>query len=839
MKRIKTKIISYLLTATLVITGLCLSPVGMIEVKAANTLPTTEFWVEPDEFKTGYDLNGGTIAKIKFGLDGSNARLWAICGVDTDGSLALLSTTEFAIAHYGDDSLYPYSNFVKDLDKYSDNDESTVSTYLSTTYLSQGEINKMNAVTVSTEHPEGGQLQVSDKKLYLPDATNGRNGKGVTTIRVGANNEIIIDITKLTNTNGFQQNDFWLRSPQKGKYGQSLRVSYINQNVSHQYSSVMGGDDTNLSVVPAFNLNLSDVSFASAADAASSTTITDGTLSTTANTFTLRYASLGSETATINADGDTVGITGATDDMYLVVQNDVGAYAKKLTSSTYYVSASEVTGIDDFNNCKVWLESTNGDRITTAKLATQTASSSTVTSVSVDPATVTVEKGETKSFSATVFGDNVPSQEVEWTVEDNNAGTTIDSDGILTVDLNETATTIKVRATSTQDSSKFGVATVTLTAPKFTVTVNNGSGSGDYAEGESVCIIADSAPSGKHFKEWTGADGLTFTSGSKTSSTATFTMPASAVTVTATYEDDSTPIPQYTVTVNNGSGSGDYAEGETVSITADTIAGKTFNKWESSDGVSFDNASSSTTTFAMPNKVVTVTATYKKSNNHSSFSDGNSDGGSSSSSSSSSSSPSVPSNELTGIYYNNRLNAMIVRTTQGPLCKLAFKNATPAGYTEAFSFNLMINHKATYDTKTGKFTLNIPTEYQKSGRTFALLGVDKTGKVTTFKDSDTSDKTITIDFRNFNGYAFSLIYTDGKATTFNTVFTVGSYKVSVDTLYIREKASTSSKKVGAYKRGASVTVTEIVTNTDGEIWGKTDKGYIALNRGSKGVNVTK
>ena len=74
----------------------------------------------------------------------------------------------------------------------------------------------------------------------------------------------------------------------------------------------------------------------------------------------------------------------------------------------------------------------------------------------------------------------------------------------------------------------------------YTVTVTYGSGGGDYTEGANVTITANPPENGKQFKEWTGADSLTFTSGSKTTATATFTMPAEAVTVTATYED----IPQ-------------------------------------------------------------------------------------------------------------------------------------------------------------------------------------------------------------------------------------------------------------------------------------------------------
>ena len=88
--------------------------------------------------------------------------------------------------------------------------------------------------------------------------------------------------------------------------------------------------------------------------------------------------------------------------------------------------------------------------------------------------------------------------------------------------------------------------------PKYAVTVTNGTGGGSYAAGASVTVTANAPESGKQFKEWTGADGLTFTSGSATTSSATFTMPAEAVTVTATYEDAPAP---YTPGGNGGNSS--------------------------------------------------------------------------------------------------------------------------------------------------------------------------------------------------------------------------------------------------------------------------------------------
>ena len=69
----------------------------------------------------------------------------------------------------------------------------------------------------------------------------------------------------------------------------------------------------------------------------------------------------------------------------------------------------------------------------------------------------------------------------------------------------------------------------------------------------------------------------------------------------------------HTVTVNNGKGDGSFAEGANVSITADAPEnGKVFDKWTTTtEGVTFADANSATTSFTMPAKDVSVTATYK------------------------------------------------------------------------------------------------------------------------------------------------------------------------------------------------------------------------------------
>jgi len=93
----------------------------------------------------------------------------------------------------------------------------------------------------------------------------------------------------------------------------------------------------------------------------------------------------------------------------------------------------------------------------------------TVSSLTVSPSRVTITKGQSQQFNATVNGSNNPSQEVSWTVTGGNSyGTSINSNGRLSVSSNETASSLTVKATSIADRSKSSSATVTLTNPPST-----------------------------------------------------------------------------------------------------------------------------------------------------------------------------------------------------------------------------------------------------------------------------------------------------------------------------------------------------------------------------------
>ena len=345
-----------------------------IEVQAANSAPGAAYWTDAEGLGSfGMSSSDTTIAKIRFGLKGSNAREWAICGKDGN-DLALLSTTGFAKAAY--DSTTPYeskystSDFVTDIKKYVSNSNNT-STYLGSTYFNNAELDKMQEVTVKTlEHGQTGTREVNGSavasKLYLPDAANS-GSYGATSIFVGTDNNIEIDVTKLTLANGFQTDYFWLRSPSNG-FADTVLIAKASGVC---YSSVNDLPLVVPVVVPAMNLNLSSISFASAASAASSSYNGDKANSAmTANTYTLRYASNGSEAAVFSADDTSVQVSGASLGMYLMVQNSNGVYIEDVSTNPL-VNASSIiingTALTDFDNCEMWLESTT-DSITTAKI---------------------------------------------------------------------------------------------------------------------------------------------------------------------------------------------------------------------------------------------------------------------------------------------------------------------------------------------------------------------------------------------------------------------------------------------------------------------------------------
>lgn len=115
---------------------------------------------------------------------------------------------------------------------------------------------------------------------------------------------------------------------------------------------------------------------------------------------------------------------------------------------------------------------------------------------------------------------------------------------------------------------------------------------------------------------------------------------------------------------------------------------------------------------------------------------------------------------LAAVYYENGVpswKAKFGKQTQGAACAMAFKNALPAGWKEGITFSMSVEDKYTYDPKTGTLVLCVPDALQKTGRQYAVMGIDKNGKVTVFYDTDNKPFLFTSKL-NLEGYAFALIY---------------------------------------------------------------------------------
>ncbi len=158
-----------------------------------------------------------------------------------------------------------------------------------------------------------------------------------------------------------------------------------------------------------------------------------------------------------------------------------------------------------------------------------------VTGVQVDFAggeTIVVRDGA-YTFKATVSGTGAFDNTVKWSVIGGSAGTSISSDGVLTVAANETASTLTIKAVANGDSGKFATKTLEIYSK---VTIKQGTGSEDLYKkaGETVSLTAIAAPSGYHFTGWTKTGEGTFAD--STASETDFTVSTSNVTIQSNFE---------------------------------------------------------------------------------------------------------------------------------------------------------------------------------------------------------------------------------------------------------------------------------------------------------------
>lgn len=326
---------------------------------AENQLPTKEQFATVEELKTfdTNDTDGKNPAKVYFG---NNDQQWWIAG-SQNGNLTLFAASPLVTGVQFNSTEYDgtYKGQTVYSNHYGASDIKKTVKDLETSYFTGAEQGLMNDTTIYTNDKKNSSVYSTTDKLYLAYADYNDNQY----ITVGTNSQDSLNNgLRIDKVYWGKDGDFLLRAPDMFNSYDALvawpGVNVYPNNVTYDYT-----------LVPAFELNLSSVIFASAASAASPGDMTlqdvDGD-----GAFTLRHSGKDLGSALVSYDKSKVTLTNVPKGTYLVVQNSDRAKAKQITNETE-VSASDM-GLDSFANCKVWLETTDAtNRMTYATLATE------------------------------------------------------------------------------------------------------------------------------------------------------------------------------------------------------------------------------------------------------------------------------------------------------------------------------------------------------------------------------------------------------------------------------------------------------------------------------------
>ena len=323
---------------------------------AENQLPTKEQFATAEELKT-FDTNdqdGKNPAKVYFGKD---SQQWWIAGSQQENGLTLFATSPLATTVQFNPSSNDgtYDGETVNANHYGASPLRSTLQGLEKSYFTGTEQGLMNNTTIHTNDTKNSSVYLTNDKLFLAYGIYGEKYITVgTNSQDSLNNGLRVDMSYWGNSG-----HFWLRAPYL--YINNYGMAASPGNSVHYYRV-----NYDSALVPAFELNLSSVLFASAAPAAS-----DGQLQTS-DAYTLRYnsqADIG--TAIISQSKGSIAVTDVTNEnTYLVVQNSHGAWSKKVSSNDVVFASDMDPSLTSFENCKVWLETTS-DRITYAEEATQ------------------------------------------------------------------------------------------------------------------------------------------------------------------------------------------------------------------------------------------------------------------------------------------------------------------------------------------------------------------------------------------------------------------------------------------------------------------------------------
>ncbi len=373
-KHLKKKIGSLVLAAAMIITSF---PAFSEEVQAAEASEPSQF-VTKEQLKTfntdDTDAAGENPAKVYFGKNNGNNQEWWIAGCQGGDSVTLFAASPLAtnqnFEYYtGSNSTKTYSSDWNcsysgsapsdvNANHYGGSPLRTTLKELETSCFSTVEQALMQETTIYTNDTKNSSVYSTTDKLYLAHGET-----NVTYITVGENASNNLNNGLHIDKEYWVSEDSWLRTPGSG----AANVRMIQKQYS-EITNCLASKANQHAVVPAFELNLSSVLFASAAKAASSKTATKGKITADA-AMTLRLDGTGKAIGTASYDA-TAGLVvaqkdaGAAGTVSLVVQGNDGTgdwyYSVQAGEATFVTkeqiqTACGISGVD-LAKCKIWLE---------------------------------------------------------------------------------------------------------------------------------------------------------------------------------------------------------------------------------------------------------------------------------------------------------------------------------------------------------------------------------------------------------------------------------------------------------------------------------------------------
>ena len=349
MKKALSPILASVVAAVLAVTSMSVSM--PINAHAEEGTPSVTAFATADDLRNANNFtlhtdNGSGVAqKVYFGKDSTSgtAKTWYIAGADSDGSLILMC-----------DPANPLGSQVFDTSEGTPYASSNIYYYLSGAALANFNTVEKDLMKNPTLSADGSAP--TSEKLYLASGSNQTNfiTVGMNDTKIGLKNNGPSGGSPYTDSS---IGSFWLRDMYMSMVATLACPGGCTWTDDNRWGVTNFGMKNSFNVVPAFNLDMTNVLFASTAKPATSG-------SDMGDAMTFRMKNNGQFASTVKKNEQTISVMyGSGDsDVYLYVQgrnDDDWVVAKKITGShDYDLSDIGAPSGTDLSKCEVWLEKT-------------------------------------------------------------------------------------------------------------------------------------------------------------------------------------------------------------------------------------------------------------------------------------------------------------------------------------------------------------------------------------------------------------------------------------------------------------------------------------------------